>query len=197
MLTTSLSPRKTPRQLLLGALVLASWCAVAAEPEPFVSSKTKQASTTIQAISQSDRHLVLLGEDGQRLVVEAGPAIKNFDQVRPGDHVVVTYYDGLIAEVKPKGAGTQGVQGATTTAQTPAGEMPAGAVGHAIATTVRVEAVDPASSTVTFKRPDGVTRKLAAEEPDAKRFIGKLMSGDEVQITYREATAVSIEPARG
>jgi hypothetical protein len=30
--------------------------------------------------------------------------------------------------------------------------------------------------------------------PDAKRFIETLKAGDEVEVTYREAVAVSIEP---
>jgi hypothetical protein len=38
---------------------------------------------------------------------------------------------------------------------------------------------------------------MSVEHPDAQRFIGQLKPGDEVQLTYREATAVSIQPARG
>jgi hypothetical protein len=191
-------PWSTRMALLFGAIAVASmWAALAQQPQPFKSSKLKQASTTIQAISQSDRHLVLLGEDGQRLLVEAGPAVKNFDQVRPGDHVVVSYYEGLVAEVMPKGAVAQGTQGAAAKARTPAGDMPAGAVGSTVATTVQVESVDPSDHTITFKPSDGVSRTLTVVEPDARRFVGQLKAGDEVQIRYTEATAVSIEPARG
>jgi hypothetical protein len=109
----------------------------------------------------------------------------------------VSYYEGLVAEVKPKGEGAQGVQSAKGKATSPPGEMPAGAVGHSVATTVRVESVDPATHTISFTRSDGITRKMAVEHPDAQRFIGQLKPGDEVQVTYREATAVSIQPARG
>jgi hypothetical protein len=194
-LTLTMARRAKPAGVL--ALALAPLCASAGETQPFATSKLKQASTTIQAISQSDRHLVVLGSDGQRVLVEAGPAVKNFNDVRPGDRVVVSYYEGIVAEVMPKGEGVRGVQGTAKKATTPPGDMPAGAVGKTVATTVKVDAVDPATHTISFKPADGITRKLAVEHPDAQRFIGQLKPGDEVQATYREATAVSIEPARG
>jgi hypothetical protein len=194
MLTTfSVKTHAAPLGLLM--LMMLPLHGVCAEPEPFATSQLKKATTTIQAINQSDRHLVVLGADGQRHVIEAGPAVQNFNDVRPGDRVVVSYYEGVIAEVTPKGEGAQ--KAATAKSRTPSDTMPAGAVSSTVATTVRVDSVDTASNTVTFKRPDGITRKLAVEHPDAKRFIGELKTGDEVQITYREATAVSIEPARG
>jgi hypothetical protein len=166
-----------------------------AKPEPFATSQLKKASTTIQAISQSDRHLVVQGADGERHVIEAGPAVENFSEVRPGDRVVVSYYEGVVAEVQPKGQGSQGTT--TSKSRAPSDALPAGAVSKTIATTVRVDKVDPATNTISFKRPDGIVRKMAVEHPDAKRFMGELKPGDEVQITYREASAVSIEPARG
>lgn len=195
--TITLTLRRTRIGVGVLGLVVLPLCVAAAEPEPFVAGSLKKASTTIQAISQSDRHLVLLGENGERLLVEAGPAVKNFNDVKAGDRVVVSYYEGVVAEVKPKGEGTQGVQGATKQATSPPGEMPAGAVGSAVATTVRVEAVDPSTHTITFKRSDGIPRTMSVTHPDAQRFIGQLKPGDEVQVTYREATAVSIQPARG
>jgi hypothetical protein len=181
------------------AVAFASFLARAQEPKPFEVGKTTTTTATIQAISQSDRHIVLLGTDGSRVLVEAGPEVRNFDQVRPGDRVVVTYHKGVIAEVKPKGegVGANAPKGAAAGARTAPGEMPAKAAGASIATTVTIESVDSSFDTVTFKPADGVIRTLAVESPEGKEFIEQLEPGDEVQITYREAAAVSIEPARG
>jgi hypothetical protein len=194
---TTLSVKKATRAAPLGLMVLLMFPlhGSSATPEPFATSQLKKASTTIQAINQSDRHLVVLGADGERHVIEAGPAVRNFDEVRPGDRVVVSYYEGIVAEVKPKGEGSQ--SSTTAKARTPSDTLPAGAVSRNVAATVHVDSVDAASNTITFKPSDGIARKLTVEHPDAKRFIGELKPGDEVQITYREATAVSIEPARG
>jgi len=177
--------------------ILLTFCAGAEQPEPLVKGQLKTVSATIKAISQSDRHLVLLDTNGNQVVVEAGPAVSNFDSVRPGDHVVVSYYEGMVAEVKPKGGGMSGPT-ATTAKTHPTGKgLPASAVASSVSTTVRVDSVDTSKHTVTFKRPDGVVRTLAVESPQSKQFIEQLKSGDEVQITYREASLVSIEPARG
>jgi hypothetical protein len=164
-------------------------------PEPFAAGKVKTATTTIQAVSQSDRHVVLLGEGGQHFMVEAGPEVRNFDKVRPGDRVVVSYMQGMVAEVKPKGEGSRGATSATTHPQ--AGERPSTSTVTTVAKTVTVESVDTADNTITFKPSDGISRTLPVETSDARRFIGELKPGDEVQLTYREAKAVSIEPARG
>jgi hypothetical protein len=194
-MTVRMARRVLPAGVL--AMMLVPLPGFAQEPQPFSTSRLRQASTTIQAINQSDRHIVLLGPDGQRLMLEAGPQVENFNDVRPGDRVVVSYYDGIVAEVKPPGEGTPGTKGASKAVTSPPGDMPAGAVGKTVVTTVRVDSVDADNHTISFKRPDGITRKMAVEHPDAQRFIGQLKPGDEVQVTYREATAVSIEPARG
>jgi hypothetical protein len=156
-------------------------------------------SATVEAVSQSDRHLVVLTNDGLHVVIEAPNDVRNFDQIHQGDHILVTYHEGLVAEVKRAGSrsGEEPQRNVTTASgRSPAGEPPTKAMGHAIETTVRVEDVDPATGTVTFTRPDGVTRTLSVENQDALRFIKQLKPQDEVQVTYREASAVSIQPQR-
>jgi hypothetical protein len=185
------------RKVFIATLACISGLACAQQPKPLELSRQKTATATIQAISQTDRHLVILTTDGERLLLEAGADVTNFDQVHPGDHIRVTYHEGLIAEVKPKGKGVEGVPVAAAKARTAPGEVPAKGVTTSIAATVRVQSVDTSFDTVTFSRPDGIVRTLAVETPEGKAFIDTLKPGDEVQITYREAAAVSIEPARG
>jgi len=184
--------------MLKYAIVLTLACVLpaAVEPQtgPYEAARTAQIAATIQAISQSDRHLTLVGDDGRKLIVEAGPAVKNLSEVKPGDKVLVIYQEGLIAEVKPKGQDVPGAKRSPGAAPSDHGQRTGPATDGAIATTVRIEAVDPSAHTVTFTRADGETRKLAVMRPDAKRFIETLKPGDEVDVTYREAVAVSIEP---
>lgn len=165
------------------------------KPRPFETSRTTQTTGSIQAVSQSDRHLVLLTNDGSRVLVTAGENVSDFDKVRPGDRVSITYHEGVIAEVKPAGEGTPGEM--TTRQKRKADEMPTKGVGQTIATTVKIQSVDPSENTVTFTRPDGIERTLEVQTPEGKEFINQLKPGDEVQVTYREASAVSIKPAAG
>ncbi len=119
---------------------------------------------------------------------------RNFDQIQQGDEIILTYHEGLVANVV-----SEGQQGDGTTmvgGRTPAGQVPGGAIGKTIATTVQIDGVDPDSDTVTFTRPDGIQRTLTVENPEAMRFAESLTPGDRVQLTYREAAAVSVQPAR-
>lgn len=197
MLIHSLRVRRVVRTLPSCLLVLALGAANAQTetPAPFSTAKLKTATTTIQAVSQSDRHVVLLGEGGEHFMLEAGPEVRNFDKVRPGDRVVVSYMQGVVAEVKPRGEASSGAISATTHPQP--GERPSAATVTTVAATAKVESVDTDDHTITFKPSDGISRTLPVESSDARRFISELKPGDEVQVTYREAKAVSIEPARG
>lgn len=181
--------------LVIGACL--SLLACSREPDPFHSSRTKSVTGTVQAVSQTDRDLVVLTSDGNRVVIEAPGNLSNFDRVHPGDQILVTYHEGLVAAVnRARSRRNQNPEQNVTTAsgRTPAGEAPTKAVGHAIETNVRIVNTDPAAGTVTFTRPDGITRTLSVENKDALRFIKQLRPADEVQVTYREAAAVSIQP---
>jgi hypothetical protein len=112
--------------------------------------------------------------------------------------VVATYYQGLAAEFKKKGESkTVGVIDATTsTARLPEGAGPGAAVANRVTTTVVIEAVDRAASSVTFMGPSGMSRTIDVIDPKAQQFIGSLKKGDEVQLTYIEALAVTLEPKK-
>jgi len=181
------------------ALTLAcvSLAAVAQQPAPFEAARTVHLAARIEAISQRDRNVTLLGDDGRRVIVEAGPAVKNLNEVKPGDKVLVIYQEGIVAEARPKGQGMPAAKPSAATPPSDPGQLTAPAADAPIVTTVRIEAVDASKHTVTFTRPDGETRSLAIVRPDAQRFIETLEPGDEVEVTYREAVALSIEPNKG
>jgi hypothetical protein len=178
--------------LLVAASFLAAACS--RSPEPFAASRTKAVTATVQAVSQSDRHLVLQTTDGRRLLIAAPSDVRNFDQIHQGDQVTLTYHEGFIADVVRGRQEAQGRQTTMAQGRTPQGEVPAGAIGKTIETTVRIDAVNEAADTVTFTRPDGISRTLTVENPDAMRFVERLSPGDQVEISYREAAAVSIQP---
>lgn len=166
----------------------------AQQPEPFKASQTKTVTATIEAVDRSDRDITLVDSSGSRVVVAATDEVRTFDQLKPGDRVVVTYHEGIIAEAKPSG---QGAQSETRSAGRASGAMPSKTVGKQVTTTVEIESIDRARNLVTFKNPDGTSRTLGVANLDAKEFVSKLNPGDEVQLTYSEAAAVSIKPATG
>jgi hypothetical protein len=61
---------------------------------------------------------------------------------------------------------------------------------------VKVAAVDTVNNTVDITASDGTARRIKVADPKAREFIRGLRVGDEVQLTFSEALAVSVEPAR-
>jgi hypothetical protein len=178
---------------LLTAATLAG-CA-SEPPEPAIRDAMIQKTATVESVHLPTRMVALRLEDGTTTSVQVGPTVQNLDQVQVGDQVVVSYYEGLAAQVKKPGEGVEGVEETGEVVTARPGERPAGAVGATIRTTVKIESVDKSTDTVTFKRPDGLTRSLAVESPEGKEFIRKLKPGDEVEVTYTEAIAIEVKPA--
>ena len=61
-----------------------------------------------------------------------------------------------------------------------------------VSTVAEVVAVDPKKSTISLKGPQGNVRTLNVQNPEQFKVVKK---GDQVEVTYTEALALSVEPA--
>ena len=180
----------------LGALAAFVFAGAFAQPAPVQTEKVQTISATVARIDAKQR-LVELKKGDEVRTIQVPAEVRNFDKIKVGDEVAVTYYEGLAAEFKKKGTGTPiGTVDATTgTARMPEGSgRPGAAVGNRVKTTVVIESVDKATHSVTFTGPAGMTRTVDVVDPKAQKFISELKKGDEVELTYVEALAVTVEP---
>jgi Cu/Ag efflux protein CusF len=180
----------------LGALAALAFGNAVAQPAPVATEKTHTITATVDKIDAKQRLIELRkGEEVQTIQVPAD--VRNFDKIKVGDEVAVTYYEGLAAEFKKKGESkTVGVVDASTgTARMPEGSgRPGAAVANRVKTTVVIEGVDTKTHSVTFTGPSGLSRTIDVVDPKAQKFISELKKGDEVELTYVEALAVTVEP---
>lgn len=176
------------------ALALVVGCAQ--PPKPVTVSESVVATATVEAIDQATRMVRLRGTDGRAWVVQAGPEVRNFGQVKAGDLVKVRYTEAIAAEVVKPGAGTTSAGATTTLQRADAGQRPGASETVSMKGVVKVAAIDTANNTVDITVSDGTTRRLRVEDPKAQEFIRGLRIGDEVQLTFSEALAISVEPAR-
>lgn len=182
----------------LGALAALACAAAFAQPEPVRVDKTQTITATVESIDAKQR-LVELRKGDELRTIEVSPEVRNFDRIKVGDEVAVTYYQGLAAEFRKKGESqTIGVIDATTgTARIPQGaDRPGAAIGNKVTTTVVIEGVNRETHSVTFVGPSGLTRTVDVVDPNARKFISTLQKGDEVELTYVEAVAVTVEPKK-
>jgi hypothetical protein len=179
-------------------LGLAAAYAGAQEPnagKPAVTSQLHKVEATVESIDSANRELSLRGPRGP-VTVAVGPDAKNFDQIHVGDKVVVSYYQGIAAQMSKDGKKV--TDPATSTFAYPAGggTKPGGGVGQSVTVSVTIQDVDPATHTVAFKSPDGLVHMVSAKSPDMQKFVGTLKRGDIVDVTYTESLAVNVMPAR-
>jgi Cu/Ag efflux protein CusF len=159
--------------------------------------KEQQVTTvaTVQKLDLAKREVTLKGEDGKVFTIHAGDQVKNLPQVKVGDTVSTTYYESIAYEVhKPGGKAEVGVVGATGIGAAKPGEKPAGVAADVIQVTATIVGIDKATPSVTLKRPDGEV--VAVRVRDPKKLEGVAV-GDLVEITYTQALAIIVEPAKG
>jgi len=164
-------------------------------PKPVEVEDAVQVTATVEAIDLANRLVTVRGPEGNAVTLEVSPEARNLPQVKVGDQVVVSYYAAIAAEFKKPGEGVQSVQEDVGARRAELGERPGGIVGRQVKASVIIESVDAKSNTVSFTGPYGMLRTIAVQDPDAQAFIKKLKKGDEVELTYTEAVAISVEPA--
>jgi len=164
---------------------------VASAPGKAMIAATVKATGTIEAIDKATRQVTIKGPKGNLATVTAGPDVRNFDQIKVGDSIVVQYVEALSLTLKKDGKELRGSTETKYAARSAAGDKPAGAMARQVEVTADVTAVDAKTQKVTLRGPN---QTVELKVPDPKQF--KLIKvGDQIQAVYTEAVALSVEPA--
>lgn len=177
-------------------LVALSTCVWSQEPvKPVLSGQFHHAEAIVEAINPATREVSLRGPLGPLSVV-VSPDVKNLDKVHVGDKLVVSYYQGIAAQIV-KGDLKVTAPGSSSLAYGAGAGRPAGGVITAITATVTIEAVEPGTHTVAFRNSDGSVHVVAVQSPNMQQFVRTLKRGDSVRLTYTESVAVRLVAAKG
>ena len=165
---------------------------VTSEPGRAAVVREAEISAQVVAIDKAARMVTLKGPQGNAVDIVAGDEVKNFDQIKLGDFVVARYLQAMTLELRKTKvkAGEPTVSEAAVRAKP--GERPAAAGAREVTAIADVIGVDPKKSTITLKGPRGNVVTLDVQNPDQFKVVKK---GDQVQVTYTEALALSVEPA--
>jgi hypothetical protein len=146
----------------------------------------------VVGIDKATRTVDLKRANGQVVSIVAGDEVKNFNQIKLGDDVVVQYVRALTLTLMKSGSKETSVDVKTDAVRSKAGEQPGAAVGRQVQVVANVVAVDKKAKTVTLKGPRGNTVDLVLEDPKQLELVKK---GDQVDAVYTEAVAISLEAA--
>ena len=145
---------------------------------------------TVTAIDYKTRMVTLKGEGGNTKTMHIGKEARNFDQVKVGDKVHLTYLEAFAIDVQQDAGGELGSATTTTLARSPKGAMPAGVIAETTTLRASVESIDHTNRNVTLIGPEGNTMTVKVGE-GAKHF-NQIKKGDKVVATLTEALAISV-----
>jgi Cu/Ag efflux protein CusF len=152
---------------------------------------TTRMTATVQDIDTATRTVLLKGTNGNIVEVEVGNEARNFDQLKVGDVVKVVYRESLTLSLKKNSGAMASAEERPTMERAPAGGKPGGTLGREVKIVADVIAVNPKSRTVELKGPKGNVVDLRVEDPAQ---LANIKKGDQVEVVYTEALAVSVEP---
>ena len=164
--------------------------AVVTAPGQAAGAELVTVSARVQSIDKQKRLVVLKGPEGNEFAVVAGPEVRNFDQIKVGDQVVVRHYEALTLQLIKGSSGIrERVESGTTTRAAP-GERPAAGTASEVRVIADVLAVDTKKQTVRLRGPHR-TVDLKVRDPNQLALV---KVGDQVEATFTEAMAISVEP---
>jgi len=183
------------------ALVLFVGCkkdtdnASAAAKPSYFSEDRKTTTATVQSVDPATREITIKNQEGEIWTLAAGPEVKNFAQIKPGDRIEAEYYESMAINVnpadKPADVTNSVEQAAERTA--PIGEKPAGKGTRKITLVARIEKIDTKQQLVTLRGESGAVRTIKVRDP---KKLENLKVGDQVVATYTEALAVAVKEVK-
>ena len=135
--------------------------------------------------------MTLRGSRGNVFALKLGPDVRNPDQVKVGDRVVVEYLEALSLTLKKDGKELRSSTEIADGLRAPAGDRPGAAAAEQLSVTADVIGVDARTRLVRLRGPEQ-TVELYIRDPAQLKLI---KVGDQVDAVYTQAIALSVEPA--
>jgi hypothetical protein len=172
-----------------------------ASPENVTSTPRKKAAggseriravAEVVAIDMGTRTVTLKRDDGNTLTVVADARVKNLAQVRAGDFVVAEYGRATAISLKKDPGIRSDAETAPVSTAKP-GKKPSVSGPRKRVIVADIIAIDDKKGQATLKGSKENVVDIVVKNP---KTLAAVQVGDRVELTYTEAVAVSIRPAR-
>lgn len=184
----------TSRLLSLATtLALLGGCATSgtsADDKPSGREQTLiETRAVVTAVDQEHRLLAIESDDGASAVLPVAEPFRDFDKLRVGGQVVVSYTRAIAWRVKAADQGAPGVTRRETLSNPKPGEAPGGSMEQAFTVTATIAAVNVARGTVTLALPEGRSETIKVDKLADLTHVGV---GDLVDVTYSEVRGLAV-----
>ena len=144
---------------------------------------------TVVKTDKKTRTITFSNKEGESKFV-AGPEITNFDQIKKGDRVNVTYELAVAIElIKTKSDGVRSKVETNTITTSKANEKPSETIANKTTIIADIVAVDREKKLVSVKGPSGKVTTVTVKNP---ALLADVNIGEQVKVIYYDAMAASI-----
>jgi len=187
----------TPINLLLVGLLASSSIAIAqtGNNKPMVidaavtDNRYQLYEGEVVNVDKKSRTITFKNKEGTSKFV-AGPEITNFDQIKKGDRVNVTYELAVAIElIKTKSDGIRSKTETNTVSKSKANEMPSEKITNTTTIIADIVEVNREKKLVSVKGPSGKITTVTVKNP---ALLADVNVGEQVKVIYYDAMAASI-----
>ena len=140
-------------------------------------------------VDKKTRTITFKNKDGESKFV-AGPEITNFNQIKKGDHLNVTYQLAVAIElIKTKSDGIRSKVETNTITSSKANEKPAETIANKTTIIADIVEVNREKKLVSVKGPSGKVTTVTVKNP---ALLADVNVGEQVKVIYYDAMAASI-----
>ena len=140
-------------------------------------------------IDKKTRTITFKNKEGESKFV-AGPEIKNFDQIKKGDRLSVSYELAVAIElIKTKSDGVRSKVETNTVTTSKANEKPSETIANKTTITADIVEVNRDKKLVSVKGPSGKVTTVTVKNP---ALLADVNVGEQVKVIYYDAMAASI-----
>jgi len=153
-------------------------------------TEAAKITAAVLSVDKQDRSIVVKGPDGKAQKIELTEDVKNFDQIHPGDELVLEVYTALALQLaKPGEEFTDTVSSAVAIAQP--GQKPKLVNVDIVEVLAKITEINKEDREVTVTGPLG--NSVTLHVPEKMKKFDELKVGDEVNARYIEAFAASVQ----
>ena len=160
------------------------------EGEGVVIATAVEIAATVVSVDKQDRSIIVKGIDGEAKKIELTEDVKNFDQIRIGDEVVIQVYSALAMQLAKPGEEFSDAAASMVAVAQP-GAKPKLVLVDVVEVLAKITEIDRATRQLTVTGPLGNSVILHVPE-DVKKF-DELKIDDDVNARYFEAFAISVQ----
>lgn len=148
---------------------------------------------SVVKVDKKTRTITFKNKEGESKFV-AGPEIKNFDQIKKGDRLSVTYELSVAIElINTKSDGVRSKVETNTVTTSKANEKPAETIANKTTIIADIVEVNRDKKLVSVKGPSGKITTVTVKNP---ALLADVNVGEQVKVIYYDAMAASITPPK-